>query len=78
MANKYKGAEHHTQAVEHLDHAARHHREAAKHHEAVLRGRYCVQSPKSCVDISAIGVAIRIPCSTAILKAVDRSQIWLC
>jgi hypothetical protein len=34
MANKHKGAEHHTQAAEHLDHAARHHREAAKHDEA--------------------------------------------
>src|SRR5207253_2844366 len=36
-----------------------------------LRGRYCVQSPKSRVDISSIGNVMRIPCSTAELRAVS-------
>jgi hypothetical protein len=36
-----------------------------------LRGRYPVQSPKSRVDINNIGNVMRIPCSTAVLRAVS-------
>ena len=36
-----------------------------------LRGRYLVQSPKSRVDIKSMGNVIRIPCSTAMLKAIS-------
>src|SRR5215467_10623965 len=36
-----------------------------------LRGRYCAQFPKSCVDKSTIGNVMRIPCSTAMLRATS-------
>jgi len=39
------------------------------HMKPGLRGRYRVQSPKSRVDTSTIGNVIRIPCSTAMLRA---------
>ena len=39
--------------------------------KAGLRGRYPVQSPKSRVDTNNIGSVMRIPCSTALLRAVS-------
>lgn len=36
-----------------------------------LRGRYPAQSPKSRVDINSMGKVMRIPCATAMLKAVS-------
>jgi hypothetical protein len=36
-----------------------------------LRGRYTVQSPKSRVDINSIGKLMRIPCSTAVVRAAS-------
>src|SRR6266511_1003253 len=39
------------------------------HMKPGLRGRYCAQFPKSCVDTSTIGNVMRIPCSTAMLRA---------
>src|SRR3954447_20363909 len=41
------------------------------HMKPGLRGRYPVQSPKSRVDINSIGKVMRIPCSTAILRAAS-------
>ena len=38
---------------------------------AVLRGRYCAQFPKSCVDTSTIGNVMRIPCSAAMLRVTS-------
>src|SRR5215469_7578841 len=41
------------------------------HMKPGLRGRYCAQFPKSCVDTSTIGNVMRIPCSTAMLRATS-------
>jgi hypothetical protein len=42
-----------------------------RHMKPGLRGRYPVQSPKSRVDINSIGKVMRIPCSTAVLRAAS-------
>jgi hypothetical protein len=41
------------------------------HMKPGLRGRYCAQFPKSCVDTSTIGNVMRTPWSTAMLRATS-------
>ena len=42
-----------------------------RHMKPGLRGRYPVQSAKSRVDINSIGKVMRMPCSTAVLRAAS-------
>jgi hypothetical protein len=44
-------------------------KQSLRHMKPGLRGRYPVQSLKSRVDINSIGKVMRIPCSSAILRA---------
>src|SRR5262249_1919298 len=49
------------------------------HMKPGLRGRYCAQFPKSCVDTRTIGNVMRIPCSTAMLRATEgKAKDFIC